>query len=108
MATYTDINILNDDLELDEAGQPVLIYDRDVIAQDIRHAVRESGLLLQLIAQRSGPHRAITRKKLRQIVESDSRVVPGTSTIAEHFTSTKTVELTITAETEFGRITIGA
>ncbi|WP_221800410.1 DUF2590 family protein [Oceanobacter mangrovi] len=108
MATYTDIKITNDDIELDTAGQPVLIYDRDVIAQDVGHAIRESGYLPQLIGQRNTQQRALIRKQIKRVIEADTRVKPGTSTVTEYFTSASAVAITATAETEFGLITIGA
>jgi len=108
MSTYIDLLIENDDIATDEAGQPLFITDRDVIAQDINHAIRESGLLSDLIGERNLQRRAMVRKKLRTVVENDSRVTPGTSSITEAMNSTKEIHLVITAETEFGLITIGA
>lgn len=100
MAKYTDILMQGDDIATDDAGQPVYIHDRDVIAQDIGHALRESGLLESLIGERSQQRRALTFKKMRQIVEADTRTVPGTSEVTE----TTPGNLQITAETEFGKI----
>jgi len=108
MSTYIDLLIEDDDIATDAAGQPLLVTDRDVIAQDINHAVRESGLLSDLIGERNKQQRALIRKKLRTIVEDDSRIVPGTSTVTETMTDTKTISLVITAETEFGLIIVGA
>jgi hypothetical protein len=108
MSTYIDLLIENDDIVTDDDGQPLLITDRDVIAQDINHAIRESGLLSDLIGERNQQRRAMIRKKLRTVVENDSRVTPGTSSVSETLSSTKEIYLVITAETEFGLITIGA
>ena len=108
MATYTDIQMVGDDFVLDAAGQPVLITDRDVIAQDIGHAIRESGLLPQLIGQRNSHQRALIRKQIKRVIEDDTRVVPGTSTVTEYFTSSRALAITATAETEFGLITVGS
>ncbi|MDP2548903.1 DUF2590 family protein [Oceanobacter sp. 4_MG-2023] len=108
MATYIDLLITDDDISTDTAGQPLLVTDRDVIAQDTRHAIRESGLLTKLIGQRDSQQRALVRKQIRQVVESDSRIKPGTSAVTEYFATTKNVQITVTAETEFGLITVGA
>ncbi len=108
MSTYIDLLIENDDIATDDAGQPLIITDRDVIAQDINHAIRESGLMSDLIGERNRQQRALIRKKLRTVLESDSRVTPGTSSVTEIMTDTKKISLVITAETEFGLITIGA
>ena len=99
-----DLKIIEDDLELDSSDQPIFIYDRDVIAQDMRHSIRESGLLELLIGERSQAQRALVFNKIRILIETDTRINPGTSAI-------KAIEidnLLITAETEFGPIDMGA
>ncbi|MPX98219.1 DUF2590 family protein, partial [Salinivibrio sp. VYel6] len=40
---YQDILIENGDVVLDDGRNPVMIQDRAVIAQDIKHAIIESG-----------------------------------------------------------------
>ena len=102
--TYSDIQIVNDDLALDDSQQPIFIFDRDVIAQDIRHLIRESGLLESLIGERNKNQRAIVFNKLKILVERDQRIEPGTSAIKEQATG----QLLITANTEFGPINLGA
>ncbi len=102
--TYTDLKIIDDDVALDENDQPIFIYDRDVIDQDIRHAIRESGLLEHLIGERSQAKRALIFNKLRILIEADPRVLPGTSEI----TATNIENFTITADTDFGPINVGA
>jgi hypothetical protein len=102
--TYSDIKIINDDVALDDSGQPIFIFDREVIAQDIRHAIRESGLLEALIGERNNKQRAIVFNKLKILVESDSRVTPGTSEINEPSID----QILIMASTNFGPINVGA
>lgn len=104
MPTYADIKITNDEIELDAAGIPVAIYDRDVIAQDVRHMIRESGLLPQMVAERSRDMRGLILKRLRMLVESDSRIIPGSTEIQE----INTGEYQLTADSEFGNISVGA
>ncbi|MEH6344998.1 MAG: DUF2590 family protein [Bermanella sp.] len=101
---YTDLKILDGDLALDEFGQPIFIFDRDVIAQDLRHAIQESGLLELLIGERSQSQRKLIFKKLRILVETDLRIVPGTSQV-ETVTNEK---ILISGETDFGPISLGA
>ncbi len=105
--TYNDILIVDSDISTDAAGQPISIYDRDVIAQDVRHAILESGLMTNLIGERSQQHRALALKKIRLIAESDGRITPGTASVQEQFTSLTDVGITVTADTEFGPISIG-
>tara|TARA_R110002051_G_scaffold183347_3_gene252916 strand:- start:1457 stop:1798 length:342 start_codon:yes stop_codon:yes gene_type:complete len=102
--TYSDLKIIDDDLVRDEFGQPVFIYDRDVVDQDIRHSIRESGLLEQLIGERSPNQRKMILSKLRILIESDPRVIPGTSEM-----DIKDIEnFRIIADTDFGKIHMGA
>lgn len=101
---YSDLKIIDDDLVRDDLGQPVFIYDRDVVDQDIRHSIRESGLLEELIGERSPLQRKIILSKLRILIESDPRVIPGTSEM-----NTVDIEnFMITADTDFGPIKLGA
>lgn len=100
MATYTDLLMTADDIATDAAGQPIAIYDRDVIAQDIAHALRESGHLESLIGERSRERRGLIFKEMRQLIETDPRVIPGSSNVTE----TTPGNLQITADTEFGKI----
>jgi hypothetical protein len=102
--TYSDLKIIDDDLVRDDFGQPVFIYDRDVVDQDIRHSIRESGLLEQLIGERSPNQRKMILSKLRILIESDPRVIPGTSEM-----DIKDIEnFRIIADTDFGKINMGA
>lgn len=107
MSTYADLMIIDSDISTDAAGQPITIYDRDVIAQDVRHAILESGLLADLIGERSKQRRALALKNIRLIAEQDTRITPGTVGVSEQFTSLDRVTITVTADTEFGPISIG-
>ncbi|MEJ3599308.1 DUF2590 family protein [Vibrio vulnificus] len=80
---YQDILIENGDVVLDAGRNPILIQDRAVIAQDIKHAIIESNLAVDLIAERSPSKKADIRTKLELLVEEDTRLVPGTVRLAE-------------------------
>lgn len=98
--TYIDLLIENDELALDANGQPVRIYDRDVIAQDVRHRIRESLLLLSLVGERHKARRKLILNKIKIEVEKDSRIIPGSCEPVE-----KNIrEIQIAAKTEFGPI----
>lgn len=99
MAKYTDLLIQDDGIAADAMGMPILIYDRAVINQDIRHMIRESGLVEQLIAERSLKQQLLIFKKIRMLVEEDWRIVPGSSEI-----SIEQEGFLLNAETEFGPI----
>lgn len=74
---YQDLLIENGDVVLDAGRNPVLIKDRAVIAQDIKHAIIESNLAVELIAERSPSKKADIRTRLELLVEEDVRLVPG-------------------------------
>ena len=98
---YADIKISDDDLARSGADA-VIIYDRDVIMQDVCHAIRESGLLTALVAQRDAEYRKLTMSRIARLVEEDSRIKPGTAKMTE-----ETKSYMLVAETrEFGRITM--
>jgi len=82
MTVYSDISVpSSDDLALDANGQAVIITDRDVIAQDLIHAIRESGYLPQLVAERNAERRQLLIQKIILLVEDDARIIPGTVTM---------------------------
>ncbi|HCE2582313.1 TPA: DUF2590 family protein [Vibrio parahaemolyticus] len=80
---YQDILIENGDVMLDAGRNPILIQDRAVIAQDTKHAIIESNLAVDLIAERSPSKKADIRTKLELLVEEDVRLVPGTVRLEE-------------------------
>lgn len=98
---YLDLWINGEDLTLDSGNQPIICYNRTSIAQDIKHAILESGLATLLIAERS---RILRRDIILQIVllvEDDERLIPGTIFIEEETLG----RLRLTADTyDFGKI----
>ncbi|MEQ1636717.1 MAG: DUF2590 family protein [Methylococcales bacterium] len=83
MASYVDIYITDNDLTLDSSGEPMLVNDRASIAQDIKHLIRESGLMVTIIGQRSRLIVADAIQRLVLLIEEDERLVPGTIKITE-------------------------
>lgn len=102
---YIDILITDGDIALDAGGQPLLVYDRPCIAQDILHMILESGLLVELVGERDPRNRKTNIVKITLMVDQDYRIKPGTARIEEHWADRNTVEYWLTAETlEFGKI----
>lgn len=100
MGFYIDLLITNNDLTLDPSNQPLLVEDRASIAQDIGHMIRDSGLLVTLMAERDRFRRTDCIKQLELLVEEDERLVPGTVEIIE----TGSGQYLVTATTvEFGQ-----
>jgi hypothetical protein len=83
MSEYIDLLIVDNDLVLDPSRQPLLIEDRASIAQDIAHMIRESGLLVTLVAERSRLRQRDCIQQLELLVEADERLVPGTAQILQ-------------------------
>lgn len=97
MSLYIDLLITNNDLTLDPSNQPLLVDDRASIAQDIGHMIRESGLLVTLVAERDRFRQADCIQQLELLVENDVRLVPGTVRIlgegeGKYLVTAKTVE----------------
>ncbi len=98
---YLDLWISGEDITLDSGNQPVICSNRISIAQDIKHAILESGLATLLIAERS---RILRRDIILQMIllaEEDERLIPGTVVIIEESLN----RLLLTADTyEFGKL----
>jgi len=75
---YVDLYFDDDDLVLDVAGEPKLIYDLDCITQDIKHLIRDSGLMVEVIGQRDDIKVDANVQKLILMIEEDKRLIPGT------------------------------
>lgn len=98
---YIDLRVSNDDMLLDVINEPILLADRECIAQDIKHGIRESGLFFKLVGLRDGQLFRSVIQELELLIEEDVRLVPGTVTI----TRSTTELFYITAETiDFGPI----
>ncbi len=83
MSVYIDLLIIDNDLALDPSRQPLPVEDRACIAQDIGHMIRESGLLVTLVAERNRLKQRDCIQQLELLVEADVRLVPGTASIKE-------------------------
>lgn len=78
MSKYVDIKITDDDLAVNVSGGVEFVSDKESITQDIKHAIRESGYLVNLIGERSKDKRNLLQQKIIIIVEDDTRIIPGT------------------------------
>lgn len=78
---YVDLLFEKDDVVLDVAGEPQLIYDLDCITQDIKHLIRDSGLMVEIIGQRDDIKVQSNLQRLVLMIEEDVRLVPGTVAI---------------------------
>jgi len=101
---YIDLLINDGNFSLNTGHAPVTCNTHQSNGQDIVHAIIESGLIVELIAERGPILRADIFTQLELLVESDERIIPGTVVIEEE--SAK--RLFVTAQTyEFGTISAG-
>jgi hypothetical protein len=101
---YIDLLIENGNFVLNTGREPVTCNNRKSIQQDIAHAIIESGLMTEMIAERSPTLRADILTRLELLVEDDERIIPGTIELTEESLS----RLWVTASTyEFGGLSYG-
>jgi hypothetical protein len=78
MSLFIDLHINNGDVVLDAGLTPTYLTDRAVIAQDIVHAILDTGLAHLLVSDRGTGITADTQIKIKLLVEDDVRIMPGT------------------------------
>ncbi len=83
MEKYIDLLIEDDDLTLDAGRNPQVIPDRDVIAQDLVHMIREEGFLPPLVGNRNRDLIERTKVDITLAVDNDYRIEPGSAQIEE-------------------------
>lgn len=96
MPDYVDLLITDNDLTLDAGGEPQLIFDRECIVQDIKHCIRDSGLIVVIVGERDPVKVGANLQDLTLLIEDDLRLVPGTVEIVRQ----ETELFFITATTE--------
>lgn len=99
MEKYNDLLIVDNDIFIQSDSVPVErhIDGRASIAQDITHLIRESGLLVQIVAERNEDAIKLNLTRIEQKIEADIRIIPGTARAVrvEHgviYITAKTVE----------------
>ncbi len=83
MEQYIDLLVASGGIDFDAGQQPIYTSDRESIAQDIKHAILESGLLRELQAERNRTLRSDVLTRIEILVEEDERIVPGSAEITE-------------------------
>jgi hypothetical protein len=83
MSQFIDLHIQHGDVVLDAGLNPSYLTDRAVIAQDIVHAILETGLANLLVSDRGTGVTADTKTRLKLLVEDDVRIMPGTVRIEQ-------------------------
>lgn len=74
---HVDLNVVDRDLSLDSLLSPEQLTKADVIGQDIKHRLLESGLPFLLVGQRNQNSIDMVLTEVELVVEQDDRLVPG-------------------------------
>ncbi|MDC0611890.1 DUF2590 family protein [Vibrio sp.] len=80
---YIDIKVVDGSWDIDAGQQPTTCSDAYSIAQDVKHAIMESGYARALSAERNPITRADILIQIEQIAEQDGRIIPGTASAEE-------------------------
>ena len=107
---YIDLKITDDDLALDSDGTPLTVSDKVSIVQDLCHAIRESGYAVNMIGERNRDMRRLLQQKILEVVENDTRIIPGTANFYEDTVNfvNGVGKYTIIADTyEYGQAQVG-
>jgi len=91
-----DLSIVDGDFVFNDSLSPEQLDSANVIAQDIKHRILESGLLTKLIGQRNKNGIAPVLTELELEIELDNRLIPGSIQIVSNLDKT----ITITANTK--------
>lgn len=83
MSRHIDLLIQGDDLVIDAGRIPLQVDGRASIAQDIVHMIRDSGLMVKLVAERDRFRRRDCISQIELLIEADVRLVPGTASVVE-------------------------
>lgn len=84
MSLYRDLHIESGDVVLDAGLSPQYLTDREVIAQDIVHAILDTGLANLLVSDRGTSVTNDTKTRIKLLVEDDERIMPGTVQVTEN------------------------
>ncbi|MGE6448838.1 DUF2590 family protein [Pseudoalteromonas tetraodonis] len=84
MSIYRDLQIKHGDVVLDAGNNPMYLTDRDVIAQDIVHAILDAGLANLLVSDRGTGATSDTQTQIQLLVEDDLRIMPGTVRVEQN------------------------
>lgn len=102
--THVDLNIVDGDFVTSPTLTVGKLSQANVVAQDIKHRILESGLLVKLIKLRNINYISAVLTELELEVEKDNRLVPGSVFIKRNDDQT----LSINADTHlYGQVKLG-
>ncbi|MBH0074639.1 DUF2590 family protein [Pseudoalteromonas sp. SWYJ118] len=104
IALHIDLAVEDNDFVLNDSLTPSTLSKSNVVAQDIKHRILESGLLIKLIGLRNKNGIAPILTELELLTEQDNRIKPGTIKVYRNDDGT----LSITAQTrQYGSLQSG-
>lgn len=77
--TNIDLLVQGGGVDFDAGQQPVYTADLVSIAQDVKHAILESGLVRELQAERNPTLRNDVLTRIEMLIETDDRIEPGSA-----------------------------
>jgi len=91
-STHIDLHIVDGDFVFNDSLSEELLQESNVIAQDVKHRIIESGILVKLVKLRNvnGISQILTELELE--VEKDDRLKPGTIFVNYNTDNTLTIE----------------
>ncbi|OCQ24056.1 hypothetical protein A7985_05370 [Pseudoalteromonas luteoviolacea] len=81
---HIDLNVVDGDFVLNDSLSPATLQKADVIAQDIKHRILESGLLVKLVGLRNENGIKPILTELELLIEQDDRLKPGSINIIKN------------------------
>ncbi|MDE8603892.1 DUF2590 family protein [Marinomonas sp. RSW2] len=76
-----DLLIFEEDLSLNDRGEPHYVVGTECVAQDIKHMLIERGFLTSLIAERDKAKISMTETNIENAVEDDERILAGSASV---------------------------
>lgn len=101
---YIDLFVNEGGVDFDAGQQPLYTSDIMSIAQDVKHAILESGLVRELQGERNRILRSDVLTRLEMLIETDKRIEPGSASVFEQ--SAGNIML-LANTTEFGELKLG-
>lgn len=77
-----DLLITNEDISINDIGEPHLTFGAACVAQDIRHMMIEEGFMTLFIAERNKVVIGTLEKNIEIAIEDDERIAAGSASVS--------------------------
>jgi uncharacterized protein DUF2590 len=82
MPDIVDLRIENNDFVFGDGGEPLTLEDAAAIAQDMKHRIRESGLVPKLVGARGAENQSILQD-IKLVAREEERIKPDSIVISD-------------------------